>query len=360
MNKHTNRNSIVYKIFNFSNVIKLVLICAFFGFTTQSINAQRPTLKQELVEDLKSSSFEEFVAKQKDFVDRSPSVIENETRKRGFICNQDNDQDELKFEDESFATTLEFQKSKLVSLIVNVSEDISFRQIFGMDGSIIELILNTENLMLFSNYESSNVVFKTTIQNIKYKDGSSSQDEITFNELSFNIDTDKEIIELKMTITIESPKLKVYRITEAYQKITEEGESIEVRFKENKVQIIVPNSNTKFLSIDDSQHIDAVHKSNKNLEVISSSYHRVLNDKSMKELKETIEIVKNIQKKVVNEEITTKEQLTEAMKQLPDTSLEYDWYSNSCYYGDIAEVLFFYNTKKYESITEEVIIKPFK
>ncbi|QXP78459.1 MULTISPECIES: hypothetical protein [Winogradskyella] len=126
MNKHTNRNSIVYKILNFRNVIKIGLICAVSGFTNQSINAQRPTLKQELINELKSSSFEEFVVTQKDFIDRSPSIIENETRKRGFICNEDNDQDELKFTTESFETTTTFDKPKAVSLIVNISEDISF------------------------------------------------------------------------------------------------------------------------------------------------------------------------------------------------------------------------------------------
>ncbi|MCL5128381.1 hypothetical protein [Algibacter sp. L4_22] len=358
MNKHTNRNSMVYKTLNFSNVVKLGIICAFFGFTT--INAQRPTLKQELINDLKSSSFEEFVVTQKDFVDRSPSIIENETLKRGFICNEDNDQDELKFTTESFETTTTFDKPKAVSLIVNISEDISFQQSFGMDGSIVQLILNVENLMLFANQEYSNIAFKTTIHNIKYKDGSSSQDEIVFNDLSFEIDTIKEIVELKMTLTIEYPKLKVYKITEDYQKITEGDESIEVRFKENKVQIIVPQKNTEFLSLDDSQQIGAIHKSKKNLEVISSSSHPVLNDSSMKELKETIEIIKTTQNKVDTEEITTKEQLMEAMKQLPDTNFEYDYYTNNCYYGDIEEVLFYYNTKENESITEEVIIKPFK
>ena len=360
MTNYKYRNNMSYKILNFNNIIKLVLICAIFSFTAQSIHAQRPTLKQELINDLKSSSFEEFVVTQKDFIDRSPSIIENETRKRGFMCNQDNDKDELKFKTKSFGTATKFNKSKVVSMIVNISEDISFQQSFGMEGSIVQLMLNPENLMLIANQEYSNLDFKTTVHNIKYKDGSSSQDEIVFNELNFQIDTNKEIIELKMTITIESPKLKVYKITEAYQTITEGDESIKVRFKENKIQIIVPKKNTNFLSLEYSQQVEAIHKSNKTLEVISSTSHRVLNDNSIKALKETIEIIKTVQNKVMANKITTKEQLMEVMEQLPDTSLEYDWYINNCYYGAIKEVLFYYNTKENESITKEVIIKPFQ
>ena len=125
MTNYKYRNNMSYKILNFNNIIKLVLICAIFSFTAQSIHAQRPTLKQELINDLKSSSFEEFVVTQKDFIDRSPSIIENETRKRGFMCNQDNDKDELKFKTKSFGTATTFNKSKVVSMIVNISEDIS-------------------------------------------------------------------------------------------------------------------------------------------------------------------------------------------------------------------------------------------
>jgi len=343
-------------IITFNYAIKLGLFCAVFSFVTQTLTAQSLTLKQELLENLKSVSFDEFVANQKNFLERSASIIEGETLKKQFFCNEDNSLGELKFVNKSFSMTT-FKKEQVVSIVESISKNVTFEQFMGINGSIIKLKLNPEIQNLLRPYEHSGLNFQTTIHNIKYEDGTVSKENLMFNDTEFNISTDKNIKELEATVTIEYPKIKVYRIIDDYQKIIEENESIEIRVKENKIQIVVPKENTKFLSLEDVQEIDAIHKSEKTIEIISSSSHRVLTESSLKNLAKTVEFIENIQNRVDAQHIINKGQLTEAMEQLPEFIFKDEWYTNNCYYGDIEEVLFYFNTKKIETVTEEITIK---